>query len=243
MTVSSQNVGKLHHYKDPQFNTEFDRIYDFLANAKFPDNTVNGRKLLNGSVPETKLIGPLSADVAPGAAQTPHRTDAEIDTLIEASVPYRVQSYAHVQDQKPSGVNAGTFSAGAFRTRDLNTIVEDDDSIISLAINQITLEDGEYYIRAAPPAASVGAHTSRWQNITDAVTTLEGTSARMQPLATTYSTSISFIRGHFTVTGGPKAFEVQHRCGFGVALAGFGFNTAFNSVEIYTTVELWKIER
>ena len=59
MSVANQNIGKLHHYDDPQFNVEFDRIYDFLSNAKFPGNSINGRKLQNGSTPETKLILPL----------------------------------------------------------------------------------------------------------------------------------------------------------------------------------------
>lgn len=63
MSIANQNIGKLHHYDDPQFNVEFDRIYDFLSRAKFPDNSVNGRKLQNGSTPETKLILPLSVAV------------------------------------------------------------------------------------------------------------------------------------------------------------------------------------
>lgn len=91
MTVSSQNVGKLHHYADPQFNTEFDRIYDFLANAKFPDNSVNGRKLKNGSVPETKLILPLRVTAVIHPDPTPNQPGYLVgDTLTITTTSYTV---------------------------------------------------------------------------------------------------------------------------------------------------------
>lgn len=240
MSIANQNIGKLHHYDNPQLNVEFSRIYDFLARAKFPDNSVNGRKLQNGSTPETKLILPLSAEAAPGIPATPHRTDAEIDTLIEASVPYRWQTYALIHDEKPSNTAGGTYTAGAFRTRDLNTIVEDSGGIISLSANQITLEDGEYRIRAKVPGTSLNRLTSRLQNITDAVTELDGTTERIQ--AAVFSMVSSYITGTFTVAGGPKTFEIQMIGALSQPLVGMGFNTGFNSTEIYTIVELWQIE-
>lgn len=237
MSIANQNIGKLHHYDNPQLNVEFSRIYDFLARTKFPDNSVNGRKLQNGSTPETKLIQPLSITAAPGRDP---RTDAEIDTLIEASVPYRWQTYALIHDEKPSNTAGGTYTAGAFRTRDLNTIIEDSGGIISLAANQITLEDGEYRIRAKVPATSLNRHTSRLQNITDAVTQLDGTTERIQ--AAVFSMTSSYITGTFTVAGGPKTFEIQMIGALSQVVVGMGFNTGFNSTEIYTIVELWQIE-
>lgn len=240
MSIANQNIGKLHSYQDPHFNTEFDRIYDFLARVKFPDNSVDGVKLRDGSVAERKLRLPLSAEAAPGIPATPHRTDAEIDTLIEASVPYRWQTYALIHDEKPSNTAGGTYTAGAFRTRDLNTIIEDSGGIISLSANQITLEDGEYRILAKVPGTSLNRLTSRLQNITDAVTELDGTTERIQ--AAVFSMVSSYITGTFTVAGGPKTFEIQMIGALSQALVGMGFNTGFNSTEIYTIVELWQIE-
>lgn len=42
------------------------------------------------------------------------------------------ESRAYVEDQKAQNTNAGTFTSGAWRTRDLNTIVSDPDDIISI---------------------------------------------------------------------------------------------------------------
>jgi hypothetical protein len=154
-------------------------------------------------------------------------------TAVDVQFPY-----ALIRDEKPAGVSGGTFLSGAFRTRDLNTVVEDDDGIVSLATNQITLEDGTYRIYATAPGTTVNAHTARLQNIDDAVIEIEGTSARIQ--SANWSTTLSIIVGRFTVSGGPKAYEIQHRCGITSLTVGFGFNTGFNTIEVYTIVELWK---
>jgi hypothetical protein len=167
------------------------------------------------------------------------RTNAAAVLALIAATAQRFSNYARVEDQKPALTNAGTFTSGAFRTRDLNTVVQDDDGLVSLAINQITLEDGQYYLAARAPATSVIAHAARWQNIPDAVTELESQSERVQN--SVYTTTQAHVDGIFTVTGGPKAYELQHRCSLTIALAGFGFNTGFNSTEVYSVVELWKI--
>jgi hypothetical protein len=245
MSIANQNIGKLHHYDNPQFNTEFDRIYDFLARAKFPDNSVNGRKLQNGSVPETKLIGPLSTDVAPGIPATPHRTDAEINALIEASVPIRFQSYASIRDEKPNGTAGGTFTSGAWRTRDLTTIAEDDDSlIVSLVANQFTLVPNEYYVRIKCPSLRVQSNIARLYNADTGLITLVGTNeySEATPVG---SHSSTVIQGFFTI-GVNTLYEVQHHCFLTRTLHGFGgsvLTSVPQPVEVYTTVELWSVDR
>jgi hypothetical protein len=241
MTVASQNIGKLHHYRDPQFNTEFNRIYDFLANVRFPGNSINGRKLEDGSTPETKLILPLTSEAG-------IRTDAEIIALADAEivsdVPIRIQAYAYVRDEKTDGTHGGTFTAGAWRTRDLNTEVSDDDNIVSISSNQLTIVAGEFIIRAKTPAVGVFANQARFRNIDDSTTLFTGTNS-FSPLPAAFNPiqSFSFIAGRFTLAS-DTTFELQHACqttavnvGFGSALNLFEVNT-----EIYAEVELWRIE-
>ena len=48
-------------------------------------------------------------------------------------------SYAVVCDQKANNTDGGTFSNGAWRTRDLNREVCDDDGIVTVANNKFTL--------------------------------------------------------------------------------------------------------
>ena len=87
MSIANQNIGKLHSYEDPHFNTEFDRIYDFLARVKFPDNSVDGVKLRDGSVAERKLGKRVMATdhlrsrkSGPEAAHRPPHSDAGAGT-------------------------------------------------------------------------------------------------------------------------------------------------------------------
>lgn len=240
MSIANQNIGKLHNYENPQFNTEFDRIYDFLARAKFPDNTINGRKLQNGSVPETKLIQPLSATAAPGSTNP-----ADIIALIEAAVPIRLQSYANFIDEKPDGTAGGTFTSGAWRTRDINTIKEDDDGlIVSIVANQFTLLANEYHIRIKCPSMRVQSNIARLYNVDLGVVTLLGTNEYSE--ATPFgSHASSIIQGFFTI-GVDTLFEIQHHCFLTRITHGFGgsvFTSAPQPVEVYTSVELWKVDR
>ena len=47
-------------------------------------------------------------------------------------------SYAIIADVKASNADGGTFTSGAWRTRDLNTEITDPDGIVSIYSNQFT---------------------------------------------------------------------------------------------------------
>lgn len=150
--------------------------------------------------------------------------------------------YCKVVDQKAEAVQGGTFTSGAWRTRDLNTIQWDDDSLIaSLAANRITLVAGTYECRIHAPAYTVSGNRIRLQNITDATTVVTGASG--QHTNNSNGTSDAWIFNRFTIAAS-KALEVQHVCqvtsntyGFGVAMGGV-FATG---VEVYTEAEFWLI--
>ena len=63
-----------------------------------------------------------------------------------------LDGYILIRDEKASGTTGGTFTSGAWQTRDLNTEVVDTGNHASVATNQITLAAGTYRFRIVAPA-------------------------------------------------------------------------------------------
>jgi len=149
-------------------------------------------------------------------------------TTITASGSSTVYEYVLIADEKSSGTAGGTFTSGAWRTRDLNTEKADTGSVASVASNQITLAAGTYraYIRC--PIFNCGRNLTQLQNITDTATTLTGSSE----LGGSVSSSESTIIGRFTIAS-TKTFEVQHKCDTTSTTYGFGVNSSLGT-ETYT---------
>lgn len=146
-----------------------------------------------------------------------------------------VAPYACIMDQKPQNTTSGTFTNGADRTRDLNTITANSSGIVvSLASNQFTLNAGTYRIRAEAPAFNVNRHQALLFNITANAEVKRGTS---EVTAGSAATTWSRIIGTFSV-GSTSVFEIRHRCNTTVSTVGFGQEANFG-VETYTVVELW----
>ena len=143
----------------------------------------------------------------------------------------------HVQDEKASGTAGGTFTSGAWRTRDLNTEVIDEGGDASLAANQITLAAGTYRCHIICPAWVVTTHQAKLYNVTDATDILIGTSEYANYDYPTSNHSI--IVGKFTLAA-PKVIEIQHKCGLTRATQGFG-NPCNFATEVYTLAEFWRI--
>ena len=150
-------------------------------------------------------------------------------------------SYAIIADSKAASSNhGGTFTSGAWRTRDLNTELADADSIVSISSNQFTLQAGSYLIRAAAPAYRVNRHLIRLYNITDSSVVVEGYGSYSH--ANDNSLTHTFLSARTTITGA-KVFEIQHRCQTTEADVGLGLNMSnniSNTDDIYTIVEIYK---
>lgn len=144
--------------------------------------------------------------------------------------------YIYLRDEKAQNTAGGTFTLGAWRTRVLNTEVEDTGGHCSLAANQFTLDDGTYRFKARAPAYQVLRHQLRLFNVTDTAVILTGSS--MVSGSGFISETDSWCTGRFTIAAG-KALELQHRCEATLATQGFGVESNFTT-EIYAEVELWK---
>lgn len=142
--------------------------------------------------------------------------------------------YINIVDQKANGTAGGTFTSGGWRTRDLNTIRTNTITGASLSSNQITLPTGDYYIFCSAPSFVVNQNKIKLYNITDLSDVIIGTSE------INTQGSRSFLSGRFSILS-QKIFEIQHYCLTTRATDGFGTQSSFGVVEIYTMAEIWKI--
>ncbi len=145
--------------------------------------------------------------------------------------------YVKVSDVKAQGVDGGTFTQGAWRTRDINVEDSDDAGICSIAANQITLEAGTYICSISCPAYFVDYHKAQLYNISDASQTLLGTAEFTSAVDVV---TRSYIVGQFTIAA-QKIFEIQHWCTLTKANQGFGVRANVAGSEIYTLAEFWKM--
>jgi hypothetical protein len=152
-------------------------------------------------------------------------TDPDIDS----------ESYMIVEDQKSSGTNGGSPSAGVRNTRTLNTVEENTIFGASLATNQITLPAGKYFITAK----SIGSYTSHklfFRNVTDSTDALIGTNGNGDS-ASGYNT-FSLAEGVLTLTS-TKVFQIEHYFqGSGGSVMGYANS---QGTEIYSRVIIKKI--
>jgi hypothetical protein len=139
-------------------------------------------------------------------------------------------------DTKAQNTGGGTFTLGAWRTRDINTEDQDTGANMSISSNQITLDAGTYRTIISCPSFNVGINQTRLYNTTDAALELAGTCEYCD--AATVSTSRSWIIGRFTIAS-QKTFEIQHYSTATKTDNGFGVANNLMS-EIYTVAEFWK---
>ena len=150
------------------------------------------------------------------------------------------KSVAIIADVKAYNGIAGAFTSGAWRTRDLNTELDDPSNIVTISSNQFTLQAGTYLIEWAAPAYKVSRHSSRLQNITDSTTDAEPANAYSKE--TELVVSVSRGAGIVTIATA-KTFEIQH---YSVVTnsttAGFGVTSGISGVNsVYTLVKIHKI--
>jgi hypothetical protein len=164
------------------------------------------------------------------AGITQQSAKAYIDAQVAAG-----QALLHLQDQKSSGTDGGTFTSGDWQTRTLNTEVTDEIGS-TLSSDQFTLPAGTYWIEASAPATNVNAHKLALYNVSDTAYVLYGvncgTNGAPEPTA--------HLHGRFTIAD-TKTFELRHRCGTTRATDGFGLAASFSVIEIYADVRVWKV--
>jgi len=151
-------------------------------------------------------------------------------------------SVAMICDQKAynSTNGGGTFTSGAWRTRDLNTEISDADGIVSISSNQFTLQSGTYTIRWIAPAYNVTYHLSQLYGATTASSFGYGSAHRT---GVSGGDTEQESNGMAIVTlSSAEAFEIRHQC---ATTRTWGFGAGQNSMDSgtvnrFTMVEILK---
>ncbi len=131
-----------------------------------------------------------------------------------------------VQDQKPNGIVGGTFTTGARRTRDLNTVLVNEIAGASLAANQITLPAGTFRVQASAPGYKVARHKITLVDITNTLDLIHGSIVNSD--TTSNSIIVSVLNSQFVLTGA-TVIELHHECQTTVNSNGFGQDNQFGT--------------
>lgn len=201
------------------------------------NNTIGG--LTNGGLPDGCI---LDADINGMAASKltgalPAISGASLTNLPAGG---KFASYAVICDQKSNNTDGGTFTSGAWRTRDLNTELFDADGIVSISSNQFTLSAaGTYLIEFYAPAFRSSTNQARLYDITgSAVVDIGMTTTTDTGSDGDTSLAIGFAR--HTITSS-NTYEIQHQCTSTKNTEGFGRSTSFDvTYERYTFVKIFK---
>jgi hypothetical protein len=178
------------------------------------------------------------ARLAVGANDTVLTADSSAATGLKWAAAATATTYAIFTDQKTQGTNGGTFTSGAWRTRDINTTQYNNITSASIASNQISLPAGTYEFTVYAPFGSVNQCATRLYNITDSSVAILG-STEYNDQTDPYKMTKSFIQGIITIAG-TKVFEVQQQGVITKNTTGFGQGTNLQA-EIYTIVKITKI--
>lgn len=182
----------------------------------------------------TRYLGSATAGVGVG---TGYFDVVVFDTpFVSASFTRRL---AYIRDEKTAGTNGGTFTSGAYQTRDLNTLVDSSGIVTTLSGNAFTLPAGKYRIKARAPAFRVDAHQAKLRNTTDSTDVILG-SVSYSGSAASYGQTDSVIEGEFSISAS-KTFSILHQCATTFASGGFGSGPSFGNNVVFTMVEIEKL--
>lgn len=111
---------------------------------------------------------------------------------------YRInRDLLHVQDQRASGVAAGTFTSGSWQKRTLNTILTNELGVTLVSDEVVGLKAGIYEVEARAPAYVVSYNQARLYDVTGAAVLVLGSVERASTSGAQVSQSV--VRGRFTL--------------------------------------------
>ena len=177
----------------------------------------------------------LKLPVADGSANQLLKTDGSGNLGWSTGNGY--VSYALIVDKKNADTDGGTFTSGAWRTRDLNTILVNEDSICAgtSGNDSFTLIAGTYLIKWSAPAYEVQHHTTKLHDETADAIIAKGTPAYDQ---SGYSMGRSWGSHVVTITSN-NDYKIKHKCSTTRNTDGLGLGANLQD-EYYTIVEVWR---
>lgn len=205
-----------------------------LAIGTPADGTVTAGKIASGDASGIRTaIGAAGAADLSEVADDVSDHETRITTLESAS-----GGYLHVREEQASGTDGGTFTAGSYLTRVLNTTKVNTIAGASLASNRVTLPAGTYDINGVGTVRGVDYNKVRIYDVTHSAVLLIGPSNWN---SSTYAGGpYAWVRGRITLTE-ETVLEMQHRCTTTFASTGFGKAVSFGDAEVYSELIVWKV--
>jgi hypothetical protein len=140
----------------------------------------------------------------------------------------------HIQDQKTSGTAAQSITSGAWRTRDLNTVITNRITGSSLSTNAITLPAGTYFVIGTTEMYRGGETSVRiYQTSGTPATLLLGVNSYMGPSPD--GASNPSVIGEFTISS-QQTIEFQIRVN---STSNGGTAHSFGT-EVYSNICIWR---
>ena len=192
---------------------------------------------------ELPLVNPGEVIESSYNNQNKHNTDY-LKVRADKVDKYIVNPMLHVQNIIEG--NGESFTAGAWRTRPLNTLklntIEGAD--IDFDTKYITLPAGQYEVEIYSCAFYVRANVARLYNITKSEETLRGTYGFSDNNAG-YNNTGSEIYGRFTIDE-ECVFILQHYCTTTRTAGGFGYGGSAGDIaatgdKIYADLRIYRI--
>lgn len=139
-------------------------------------------------------------------------------TLTVGGLPINAVTRFKAIDEREYNIDGGTFVAGAWQTRVLNTVTENTIVGASLNSNQVTLPAGSYHYSATMPASNIDGHIGVLYNIT-----LSERVGEKICNSNSYASVDTYVTpsASFTITE-ECVFELWHICKTTANFSGFG---------------------
>ena len=207
---------------------------DILTNTRNPAGFQSAHCGGTWQLQQGDVIRPHTGGAATGSSDLVQWSISKVGTT--QAIGVALPETAYVSERQPSGTDAGTFTAGFFQTRVINTL-SPGASFIRISLNQLIIEKGTYHIKALIPGYACNQHVAKLRNITD------GTDAILGQNSYAFSPngwSNAVVEGTIRIED-TTVFELQHRCLFTVATFGLGFSNGFGGDEIYTHAAITKV--
>jgi hypothetical protein len=203
-----------------------------FANKQYVDDQI---AIIQGQIDSGDYVLPAATQNTLGGIKVGNNLSIDGNGVLSATTA--AVQVCIINETQPNNTSGGTFTSGAWRTRVLNT-TKLSQTWATLTTNQITLQPGNYLIKASTPAFRVGKHTCRLQSISGDSISEYGT-AETTLTTSSAEQSRSFIDTAITLTQ-TTVLELQHRCATTYNTTGFGAPSNFGNVEIYSQINITK---
>ena len=221
-------VGKTFYYNYQAGGTSGYEGYNVHALFKATDTTLTFNT--ESQISNCFLVGTNSKEYT-------YITLEEDSILNPMTIITPVTETAYLKDVKANNTNGGTFTSGAWQTRDLNT-VEGDTSFVSLLNDQFKIGAGVYEIEPSAPGFKVTRHKIKLYNLT---TTDEVIGTSELASGSDNTQTRSSLKTKITLTE-TCTFEIRHRCEDSASVNGLGVASNFGVGEVYTTVKITRLK-